>query len=169
VHRRRGVSAFQHIVVATEFGSSSVRAVQLATELAARLRARLTVLHVVPAGRPVYPVDEPLAFRAPSFEGHEREAKRELDALLGSYASSGARYDGVVRVGEPAREILAYAEELACDLIVVGTHGRAAPSRWVLGSVATRVVRASRVPVLTVRREAVRDHWRWRESGTASG
>jgi nucleotide-binding universal stress UspA family protein len=169
MQRSRGVSAFEHIVVATEFGSSSFRAVQLATELATRLHARLTVLHVAPAGRPVYPVDEPLAFRQPIHEGRERDAKRALDALLGAFASSGPRYEGVVRIGEPAREIVAYAEESACDLIVVGTHGRGAPSRWVLGSVAERVVRASRVPVLTVRTEAARGVRRWQESGSPSG
>jgi nucleotide-binding universal stress UspA family protein len=53
--------------------------------------------------------------------------------------------------GSPSREIVRYAEESGCDLIVMGTHGRGGIDRLLLGSVAERVVRASEVPVLTVR------------------
>ena len=52
--------------------------------------------------------------------------------------------------GSPAQDIVEFAVEEDCDLIVMGTHGRAGVDRWILGSVAERVVRNSRVPVLTV-------------------
>jgi len=53
--------------------------------------------------------------------------------------------------GSPARDIVDYATTNDVDLIVMGTHGRAGLDRWLLGSVAERVVRTSPVPVLTVR------------------
>lgn len=53
--------------------------------------------------------------------------------------------------GGPSNEIVAFADEEGCDLIVMGTHGRGGIDRLLLGSVAERVVRSSSVPVLTVR------------------
>jgi nucleotide-binding universal stress UspA family protein len=54
--------------------------------------------------------------------------------------------------GDAATEILRVARELEADLIAMSTHGRSGPSRWVLGSVTERVLRASSVPMLLVRR-----------------
>jgi nucleotide-binding universal stress UspA family protein len=56
-----------------------------------------------------------------------------------------------VREGTPHEVILDYADEHDIDIIVMGTHGRTGLSRYLLGSVAERVVRMSDVPVLTAR------------------
>ncbi|MEF8814343.1 MAG: universal stress protein [Halovenus sp.] len=53
--------------------------------------------------------------------------------------------------GSPAREIVNYAVEEGCDVILMGTHGRSGVDRLLLGSVAERVVRRSSVPVMTLR------------------
>jgi nucleotide-binding universal stress UspA family protein len=53
--------------------------------------------------------------------------------------------------GNPAREIVEHAKRCGADLVCMGTHGRGGLNRLLLGSVAERVVRASEVPVLTVR------------------
>lgn len=52
--------------------------------------------------------------------------------------------------GSPSKEIIRYADENECDVIVMGTHGRSGVNRLLLGSVAERVVRSSTVPVLTI-------------------
>lgn len=65
--------------------------------------------------------------------------------------SAGVPVETAVLEGSPSREIVRYAEDQGCDLIVMGTHGRGGIDRLLLGSVAERVVRASEVPVLTVR------------------
>lgn len=143
-------------MVATDFGSSSVAAVKLAADLASTLAASLTVLHVARAGPIVNPTDKPFAAPLPPAEEREIDIKRELDAFLERLSRAETpSCNGVIRFGTPAREILAYAEESACDLIVLGTHGRGL-SRWVLGSVADKVVRGARVPVLTVPAEGPR-------------
>lgn len=53
--------------------------------------------------------------------------------------------------GSPSKEIIAYAEDTNCDLIVMGTHGRSGVDRLLLGSVAGRVVRSADIPVMTIR------------------
>jgi len=58
---------------------------------------------------------------------------------------------GSVAGGSPYRQILASAEEHDIDLIVMGTHGRRGIDRYLLGSVAEKVVRTAEPPVLTVR------------------
>jgi nucleotide-binding universal stress UspA family protein len=52
--------------------------------------------------------------------------------------------------GRAADEIISYAEKNGVDLIIMTTHGRSGISRWAFGSVTDRVVRYSRVPVLTI-------------------
>jgi nucleotide-binding universal stress UspA family protein len=65
--------------------------------------------------------------------------------------STADRIETAIVDGPPSREILAYAEETGCDLIVMGTHGRGGLNRLLLGSVAERVVRSATIPVMTVR------------------
>jgi nucleotide-binding universal stress UspA family protein len=66
-------------------------------------------------------------------------------------------------VGYPAEEILRYADENDIDLILMATHGRSGIRRWVMGSVADKVLQASQVPVWLVRagipEEIVYDKW----------
>jgi nucleotide-binding universal stress UspA family protein len=56
-----------------------------------------------------------------------------------------------VREGEPADEIIEYAEEYDADVIATGTRGRHGDHAFLLGSVAEAIVRRSPIPVLTVR------------------
>src|SRR5262249_45837619 len=61
------------------------------------------------------------------------------------------RVFGHVRVGRAHREIVQLASDMAADLIIVGTHGRTGIERFVLGSVAERVLRYAPCPVLVVK------------------
>ncbi len=82
-------------------------------------------------------------------------ARVELRAYLQSVAARvrewGATARFEVREGNPAEEILRYAEEEGIDLILMSTHGLSGFSRWVYGSVADRVLRGAPCPVLLVR------------------
>ena len=60
---------------------------------------------------------------------------------------------GALATGDASEAILAFAKRDATDLLVVGAHGHRGLKRWVLGSVAEKLVRFSPVPVLTVRSE----------------
>jgi nucleotide-binding universal stress UspA family protein len=84
-------------------------------------------------------------------EGVEREARAGLDAWLAKLRHPGVKARSRVVEGSAALRILEVAREEGSDLVVVGTHGRTAMGRVLLGSIADRIVRAAPRPVVTVR------------------
>jgi len=88
-----------------------------------------------------------------SWEGLNRALEQEGRTALNEIEQRAVELDHETSItdGSPAAEIVRYAEENDCDLIVMGTHGRSGVGRLILGSVAERVVRSSSVPVLTIR------------------
>ena len=117
------------ILVATDFSDSAEAAFGVALDYARRLHARVRLMHVFSEGE--FDVTRLLADAA---------ARAEPDVPV-TVTGTG---------GDPAEEILRYASRQPIDLIVVGTHGRSGVSRLLLGSVAERVLRGARCPVLVV-------------------
>jgi nucleotide-binding universal stress UspA family protein len=72
---------------------------------------------------------------------------------LQSFGISENAIKVVVLEGHPASELLSYSESHAIDLVVIGTHGRKGIDRLLIGSVADKVTRSSKVPILLVRGE----------------
>jgi nucleotide-binding universal stress UspA family protein len=144
------MSAPSHLLVAVDFTEISEHALERALDLAAHLAARVTVLHVynLPALRIADSDYIPSGEEVARVTAH---AEGQLDALLAKHARPGVKVEHHLRTGRPpAEEILASAEELGADMIVVGTHGRGPIGRALVGSVALDVLRSARVPVLTV-------------------
>jgi nucleotide-binding universal stress UspA family protein len=71
-------------------------------------------------------------------------AKKKLDA-------AGIRYKASILVGSIAEIIVAHAKRTRCDLIFIGTHGRTAAGNMLVGSIATKVLHISTIPVLLVK------------------
>jgi nucleotide-binding universal stress UspA family protein len=90
-----------------------------------------------------------------SWEGLNQALREEGETALDEAAEEFGDLDVETSMveGSPARDIVEYADDEGCDLIVMGTHGRSGVDRLLLGSVAERVVRTSTVPVMTVRIE----------------
>lgn len=80
----------------------------------------------------------------------KKTAEKNLVDTAHALNAKGLQTKWVYREGLPAQEILKYANEVACDLIAMATHGRGEVA-WVLGSVAEKVVSHSTVPVLLMR------------------
>lgn len=80
-----------------------------------------------------------------------KEAEDYLKDVEERLRKKGLRVESHVRYGHPAEEILDHAEFWKFDLIAMTTHGRSGVGRWLLGSVAEKVVRGSSTPVLVVR------------------
>ena len=80
-----------------------------------------------------------------------REGEKYLEGVEKELASRGLRASRVVRYGHAAEEILDHAAFGGIDLIAMSTHGRTGVGRWVLGSVAEKVLRASSTPLLLLR------------------
>ncbi|MFC6719426.1 universal stress protein [Natrialbaceae archaeon GCM10025810] len=73
------------------------------------------------------------------------------EAVLDLLEEADVEYRVETAFGEPAREIVEFAEENDVDRIVIGNHGRSGVSRVLLGSVAEKVVRRAPVTVTVVR------------------
>lgn len=147
------MNAFQRIVVATDFGPSSKRALDLAITLALTHGSRLTLVHAYSVLVPNYPVPA-----LPALESVRNAANEAMHDILNVLRRRRLNVEGHVRHGDAWREILEQAREAEADLIVMGTHGHHGVSRVFLGSVAEKVVRYSPIPVLTVRVPAQAAH-----------
>jgi nucleotide-binding universal stress UspA family protein len=66
-------------------------------------------------------------------------------------ALQGVAHRALIRLGDPAEEILAVATAETADLVVLATHGRRGLNRLIMGSTTETVLRKSAVPVLTLR------------------
>ncbi len=81
----------------------------------------------------------------------KKAAKEYLEKMAGSLDIPGTVFSVAVLEGNPANMLADYATEHEVDLIVIASHGRSGVSRWVMGSVAERIVRTSCIPVMMVR------------------
>lgn len=144
------MSAPSHLLVAVDFTEISEHALERALDLATRLNARLTVLHVY--ALPVLRVaDSDFIPSADEAARLTAAAEQKLDDLVAKHRRAAVSMSSLLRTGRPpAEEINACADELGAEIIVVGTHGRGAIGRALLGSVAMDVIRGAKVPVLTV-------------------
>ena len=78
-------------------------------------------------------------------------AEAHLQDIAARLAKDGVTATGVVVFGSPVDEINRAIHDQHADLVVMGTHGRTGIRHLIAGSVAERVVRTSKVPVLTIR------------------
>ena len=93
-----------------------------------------------------------LVAASPGLEpGQTRALYDDLDDVAALERRSGRQVHTSVRVGQPADAILTLERELDIDLIVMATHGRSGLGRLMLGSVADRILRASRAPIVLLR------------------
>ena len=148
------------ILVAVDFGEASNHAVRAAGAIAAATGATLVGLHAESLEAPPY-------FTHGQIEALERQ-QQETRKRAAQYLTQAARrltpvaVEPLVTDGPAADAVLDAAAGVG--LVVMGTHGRRGASRWWLGSVAERVVRRARVPVLVVRADDTRhddaDHFR---------
>ncbi len=79
-----------------------------------------------------------------------RLAERYLESIAAGLREQGLQVQTGTVAGKPYLEIIRSAEERQIDLIVMSTRGHSGLSRWLLGSVADRVVRGATVPLLLV-------------------
>lgn len=99
------------------------------------------------------------AFSDPSIAGYsvaeqEQKARDYVNKISERLQEEGfKKVTAEIREGSPANTILKTAEEVGADVIAMSTHGRSWPGKWLLGSVAERVVRHSKIPVMMIRAE----------------
>lgn len=135
------------VLVATDFGDASGRALALGAMVASAYGATLRALHAERFEPPPYFTIDQIA----RLEAERRASQAAAEAHVRQVAAGVTDYPvEAVIADEPPVEAILHAAASA-DLIVAGTHGRRGPGRWWLGSVAERVVRGAAVPVLVAR------------------
>jgi nucleotide-binding universal stress UspA family protein len=133
-----------------DFSDASRAAMELAADLARRFGAELLLLHAYPVPGFTFP-DGSVVASPRMMQELADQAARHLGEWQGEAERMGApKVSTATAVGEPAGEILDYAVEQRADVLVLGTHGRTGLEHALMGSVAERVVRRSKIPVLTV-------------------
>ena len=144
------MKAIQKILCPTDFSKGSEKAIEFASELAAKFGAEIELLHVFQL--PYYGGwDEGAAVMAaagPQLAALRKQTSEQLNALTDKLAKRSVKAKGTEADGLPHAKIAELSK--GADLVVMGTHGRTGLPRLLLGSVAERVVRLAQCPVITV-------------------
>jgi len=144
---------FARVLVPLDFSGMTPGVVGMALRLLSP-EGEATLLHVVET----LPAVMEGAYGVFAHRRETEEVKRLSLEKLGQIAQEhqasvrgGGRLTPLVREGKPANEIIAAAEELRSELIVIGSHGRSGLEHLLVGSVTERVLRKSRCHVFVVR------------------
>jgi universal stress protein A len=138
-----------HILAPTDFSDHSERAVNYAVNLAQRVGARLTLVHIVPE---VSALDYTMGgISGPDVEGWREAAKKMLADHVAGAKQAGAEVESVLGTALHAHEgILDIAKQISADLIVLSTHGYTGWKHFLFGHKAEKIVQHAPCPVLIV-------------------
>jgi nucleotide-binding universal stress UspA family protein len=151
------MSAIHTVVAGIDFSENARDAVDAARELVRLRHGHVHLVHVVPDVR-----NSPWTVEAPGLDleavqrSWSEDAEERLAGLTAEWMLDPRSVTTAVTCGTPAAEIVRYAAEQGADAIVLGSHGHGLVRRFVLGSVADRVIRHASCPVLVVPHRALR-------------
>jgi nucleotide-binding universal stress UspA family protein len=142
---------FQNIVAAVDLTDASHDVFEAALQLAGAQHARVHLIHVVPdALHSAWLLDA----AGPDLPEVQRrwtdDSAQRLIAFAAGHDVDPLNVPTAVLVGTPSSQIVNYAHEHTADAIVLGSHGHGVIGRFVLGSVAERVMRQAGCPVMIV-------------------
>ena len=140
---------YRRILVPLDGSELAETVLPYAKELAERLDVDVIILHVYRQRHGEHePMHRAYVERA---SGKVRRQMRSIQPIEGTQPIVAyEQVRGIFTLGRPAEEILRYADNHGIDLILMATHGRSGVQRWAMGSIATKVLRVSKVPVLLV-------------------
>ncbi|WP_094226709.1 universal stress protein [Methanolobus psychrotolerans] len=146
---------YKNIFIATDGSKPNRKAVQHSIELAKLSGAKLYAGYVVDtAAFASIPMD---AGWEMMYELLEKEANIATESVEKMALDAGIAFETVILEGNPSHEIIEFADNNNIDLIVMGTLGKTGFDRFLLGSVAEKITRNSKVPVLVVRGDSEED------------
>lgn len=142
---------YRNIVIATDGSENTLRAISYGIELAKLSGATVHALYVIDmTSFSSIPMD---AGWEEMYNILREEGEKAISVVEERGKVSGVEVREMILEGHPSNEIIDFAEKNNVDLIVVGTLGKTGLDRFLMGSVADKVVRGSKVPVLVVRSE----------------
>jgi universal stress protein A len=147
---RRPNFSLSRIVAPTDFSSNSKKAVDYAIQLARRLGARLTLLHIVPEPSALDYSMEGISVQ--ELQGWKEEATKRLADELARAKLEYQEVDAVQGSAiHPPDQIVRAATDLSADLLVLSTHGYTGWKHFLFGSDAEKILAYAPCPVLVVR------------------
>jgi nucleotide-binding universal stress UspA family protein len=153
LHPGQEAAMFKHVLLATDGSDLAERAASQGLELAKVLQARVTAVTVTEPWSSLVTGEAAIGFPPQGYEKGVIETATSVLARVAEMAKSAGLDCATVHVRDhfPDEGIIAAAKDNGCDVIVMASHGRRGLSRLLLGSVATRVLTLSPVPVLICR------------------
>ncbi len=140
----------RHILVPLDGSDFAEQSLPAARSLAEAFNARITLASVVPVQR--------LSENAPIPQWQHEQVERSrtklsayLETVAGGLREAGMTVDQEVLVGSVAESINRLADEKNIDIVVYSTRGRGGFQRWLLGSVASRLIQLLTKPLLIIR------------------
>ncbi len=150
--RRKQGWVLESILVGTDFSLCAARAFEMAVSLAASQGAKIHLLHVLVEPIQAFDVAGALPYLDVTTQKEWEEATRKrLARAVASAEKRGVPATSEIVWGRPSDALVETAVRTKASLIVLGTHGRGAIEKLLIGSTAERVLRLSPIPVLTVR------------------
>jgi nucleotide-binding universal stress UspA family protein len=135
---------YKKILVPLDSSELAEIALPYAEGLATRLGSELTLIHICNSEK------------AEDYPAHEAYIQKIAETVRQRIESEGIKVEPAHLVGHAAEQIVDYADREDTGLIVMATHGHSGIRRWVLGDVASKVVRATNRPVALIRAEGAR-------------
>ncbi|MEW6194043.1 MAG: universal stress protein [Bacteroidota bacterium] len=139
------------IIVPTDFSKLSFSALEYALDLAERMDATIHLIYVLEKTPPFLAIRSIDVSEEDVIRNMEEEARKQLSKTATEFRmESNVKIMEVLRKGNDYEEIVNYSKEINCDLIVIATHGRTGVLHTLLGSVAEKVIRYAKCPVLVI-------------------
>ncbi len=139
----------KNILLPTDFSKTSLTAAEYAVELADEYKAALHVLNVLEKTPPILAIRSLDLSREKIIESIDDDAQSHLSESVKKIKKiRDVEIVSAIRKGIDYEEIIKYSKEKKIDIIVIATHGRTGLIHTLLGSVAEKVIRYSKIPVL---------------------
>lgn len=143
------MQVYKKILFPIDFSECSEKIFPDALQMAEAFGARLYLLFVARDISYLTTIDVSRDLLMNTVAEVARAGEKQMEAFCDQNIKGFSNYETKVVMGNPAEEILKYAEDQGIDLVVMGTHGRKGLERTLMGSVADHVVKHASMPVLT--------------------
>lgn len=141
----------KNIIVPTDFSKLSFSAFEYARDIAEKADAVVHLVYVLEKTPPFLAVRSLDVSEDEVMKSMEEEARKQLAETVSLLRNdSNIKVIEVCKKGNDYEEIVNYSKEINCDLIVIATHGRTGILHTLLGSVAEKVIRYAKCPVLVI-------------------
>lgn len=139
----------KNIIVPTDLSKVSLSAFNYAKSIAIQWNAKIHILSVIDPQPAILTLQSNEQSEQDYLSGLKAKIEEELNEIKTELINSDdLDIESVIKIGKDYEEIVKYSSEISADLIVIATHGRTGVLHTLLGSVAEKVIRYAKCPVL---------------------